>query len=506
MSSVIRLRRGTSAQWASSTLVLAPAELGLDTTLNKLKVGNGLYTWVNLPFINVLPSELAELSQDAINSALVMGLHMTKTYDDTLNTITVSSTLTNVDNTSDADKPISTATSAALALKAPLANPALTGIPTAPTAVSTTNTTQIATTEFVQTAIANVIDMAPGALDTLNELAAAINDDASYAATVTEVLGTKASLTGPETLSNKTLFRPTITTAGNSTTQTLSTLIVSKFLGATASIVVEAASPIASAIAGDTIVFSDVPSLSSYTYVVGSKLIFDGNASINFSNSQYQSGAQAPMFAWASDGATNFTTATVFSSQEDVTISSAEIGRLDGVTSNIQTQINLKAPLENPTFTGTVSGITKTMVGLGNVDNTSDLDKPISSLTATRIGLLETQVTDGLAAKVDKATIPTLKSDTDYTINNQTDRYNRIEFDASTAITVTIPTNINDPWPVGSSCEIMQAGTGKITVVGQSGVTLRAPDNQFKTRVQWSTLILEKRGTNDWLVSGDSDL
>jgi len=400
MSSVIRLRRGTSAQWASSTLVLAPAELGLDTTLNKLKVGNGLYTWVNLPFINVLPSELAELSQDAINSALVMGLHMTKTYDDTLNTITVSSTLTNVDNTSDADKPISTATSTALALKAPLANPALTGIPTAPTAVSTTNTTQIATTEFVKTAIANVIDLAPGALDTLNELAAAINDDASYASTVTTALGLKAPLASPT---------------------------------------------------------------------------FSGNVSL-------------PATTSIGD------------------VSSTEISYLNNATSEIQAQIDLKAPLLNPTFTGTVSGITKTMVGLGNVDNTSDLEKPISSLTATRIGLLETQVTDGLAAKVDKATIPTLKSDTAYTINNQTDRYNRIEFDASTAITVTIPTNINDPWPVGSSCEIMQAGTGKITVVGQSGVTLRAPDNQFKTRVQWSTLILEKRGQDDWLVSGDSDL
>ena len=40
-----------------------------------------------------------------------------------------------------------------------------------------------------------------------------------------------------------------------------------------------------------------------------------------------------------------------------------------------------KAPLESPTFTGTVSGITKSMVGLGNVDNTADADKPISDLT-----------------------------------------------------------------------------------------------------------------------------
>ena len=62
--------------------------------------------------------------------------------------------LGNVDNTSDANKPISTATQTALNLKAPLASPALTGTPTAPTATSGTNTTQVATTEFVTTAVA----------------------------------------------------------------------------------------------------------------------------------------------------------------------------------------------------------------------------------------------------------------------------------------------------------------------------------------------------------------
>ena len=48
-----------------------------------------------------------------------------------------------------------------------------------------------------------------------------------------------------------------------------------------------------------------------------------------------------------------------------------------------QTDLNLKAPLLNPTFTGTVSGITKAMVNFGNVDNTTDLLKPISSATQT---------------------------------------------------------------------------------------------------------------------------
>lgn len=60
-------------------------------------------------------------------------------------------------------------------------------------------------------------------------------------------------------------------------------------------------------------------------------------------------------------------------------VNGTEIGYLDNVTSNIQTQLDAKAPTANPTFTGTVSGITATMVGLGNVNNTADLDKPISN-------------------------------------------------------------------------------------------------------------------------------
>ena len=74
----------------------------------------------------------------------------------------------------------------ALTLKADLASPALTGTPTAPTAAGGTNTTQLATTAFVAAAVARpVIDSAPGALDTLNELAAALGDDANFSTTIT---------------------------------------------------------------------------------------------------------------------------------------------------------------------------------------------------------------------------------------------------------------------------------------------------------------------------------
>jgi len=52
---------------------------------------------------------------------------------------------------------------------------------------------------------------------------------------------------------------------------------------------------------------------------------------------------------------------------------------------NYRTGLNLKAPLASPTFTGTVGGITKAMVGLGSVDNTSDLSKPVSTATQTAL-------------------------------------------------------------------------------------------------------------------------
>lgn len=87
------------------------------------------------------------------------------------------------------------ATISSLSSYALLNSPTLTGTPSAPTASPGTNTTQIATTEFVQSAtssaVSNLIDSAPGALDTLNELAAAINDDANFASTITTALSGK---------------------------------------------------------------------------------------------------------------------------------------------------------------------------------------------------------------------------------------------------------------------------------------------------------------------------
>ena len=82
----------------------------------------------------------------------------------------------------------------ALALKAPLVSPALTGTPTAPTAAQSTNNTQIATTAFVKSAVAALVGSSPEALDTLNELAAALGNDPNFATTVMNALAGKQPL------------------------------------------------------------------------------------------------------------------------------------------------------------------------------------------------------------------------------------------------------------------------------------------------------------------------
>ncbi|EPR3582203.1 phage tail protein [Escherichia coli] len=75
--------------------------------------------------------------------------------------------------------------------KAPLNSPALTGTPTTPTAQQGTNNTQIASTAFVMAAIAALVDSSPDALNTLNELAAALGNDPNFATTMTNALAGK---------------------------------------------------------------------------------------------------------------------------------------------------------------------------------------------------------------------------------------------------------------------------------------------------------------------------
>ena len=73
---------------------------------------------------------------------------------------------------------------------------ALAGSPTTTTQSASDNSTKVATTAYVETAVANLVDSAPASLNTLDELAAALNDDASFSTTVTNSIATKLPLAG----------------------------------------------------------------------------------------------------------------------------------------------------------------------------------------------------------------------------------------------------------------------------------------------------------------------
>ena len=93
--------------------------------------------------------------------------------------------------TTQASNASTSASDAQTALTTFLASPTFTGTPSAPTATSGTNTTQIATTAFVSTAVADLVDSAPASLDTLKELADALGQDDQFSTTVTNSIATK---------------------------------------------------------------------------------------------------------------------------------------------------------------------------------------------------------------------------------------------------------------------------------------------------------------------------
>lgn len=74
---------------------------------------------------------------------------------------------------------------------------------------------------------------------------------------------------------------------------------------------------------------------------------------------------------------------------------------------------------------------------------------------------------------------------------------------SSSAMTVTVPTNASVSLPVGSRIDLIQTGTGQVTVSGASGVTVHAPSGN-KTRAQYAVVGLIKIDTDAWIIFGDT--
>jgi len=263
---------------------------------------------------------------------------------------------------------LATGIASTLATKSPTNSPTFTGIPNAPTANVSTNSTQIATTAFVKAAVDNLINGAPGTLDTLKELADAINSDALFSTTIANTLATKAPIASPTftgTVSGITKAMVGLNNVDNTS---------------------DSSKPISTATqaALDTKLASNTAT-STYAPLISPTLTgtpIAPTATVNTNNTQIAT------TAYADRAATNAASAIIASAPaalDTLNELAAALGNDASFSTTITNSLAAKAPLASPTFTGTVSGITRAMVGLGNVDNTTDAAKPISTATQTAL-------------------------------------------------------------------------------------------------------------------------
>ncbi len=459
----------------------------------------------------------SEAVVDTVETALVAGTGLDKTYDDAAGTITIDIDSTvatktyadqaeadavstaSADATSKANAAQAAAEATASADATSKANAAKTAAElTAANALSahesdTTGVHGIADTSllatlsnvatakseaqgYTDTQISLVLNAAPAALNTLDELAAALGDDANFAGTVTTSLAAKAPLDSPTFTG--TVGLPQSTSIGNvsdveigylngvtSAVQTqldakapldgptftgtvslpestsignVSNVELSYLDGVTSSVQGQIDDKLASATAASTYAPLASPTLTGTVTLPSSTSIGDvSNVEIGYLNGvtsavQTQLDAKAPLASPTFTGTVTLPANTITQSMmSDDSVGTNEIGgfavtadklAVDSVTETkiadgsvtsakiangtiVNADINdsaaiaqskidglgaaldLKAPLANPTFTGTVAGVTKAHVGLGNVDNTTDANKPVSTATQTALDL-----------------------------------------------------------------------------------------------------------------------
>jgi hypothetical protein len=200
----IKLRRDIASDWTTNNPTLLAGEVGIDTTNNKIKIGTGLTPWNSLAYATLTPTEINALITGLQGQIDSLASNLNNTLDDYVpigdvgqadgvasldssgfvpdtqiaSTIArstdVSTAISNLIDSSPAtlntlnelaaalndDANFAGTVTTALADKAPIASPALTGVPTAPTAAAGTNTTQIATTAYVQDSLAMAMALA----------------------------------------------------------------------------------------------------------------------------------------------------------------------------------------------------------------------------------------------------------------------------------------------------------------------------------------------------------
>lgn len=121
------------------------------------------------------------------------------------------------------------------------------------------------------------------------------------------------------------------------------------------------------------------------------------------------------------------------------------------------------------------------------------------SITTTTLGAAELDSNSKVVAAQASSSI--LSKSANYTLV-LTDAGKMVIFSASSAVTLTIPTNASVAFPVGTEIEVVQKGSGIVTVAGASGVTIDSLDSMTSLAGQYSVAGLKKINTNEWILAG----
>ena len=196
------------------------------------------------------------------------------------------------------------------------------------------------------------------------------------------------------------------------------------------------------------------------------------------------------------DNATNSQYSGLAASKQDTLVSGTNIKTINSTSllgsGNVAVEPTITATTSADYYRGdkTFATLNKAAVGLGNVDNTSDANKPVSTATQT-----------ALDAKTNKL-ITTNRQTASYTLV-LSDADKLVEMNVASANNLTVPLNSSVAFSTGTQILLAQYGAGQTTVVATSGVTIRSNGAKLKLNAQYSGATLVKIAENEWYLFGD---
>ena len=411
--------------------------------------------------------------------------------------------LGNVDNTSDANKPVSTATQTALDLKANLAGPTFTGTVVLPatTSIGTVSATEIGyvdgVTSAIQTQIDSKLSKSGGTMTGDLTLAGAPTSDL-HAATKAYVdnvsaglnfhqpvrVATTANITlsGTQTIDGVSLSVGDRVLVKDQNTQTQNGIYVVASGSWTRATDADN-TPAGELAGGDFCLVLEGTVGSGYGYVCSNtSAITIGTTNITYAAFNAAKAVTAGSgLTESTPGTLDIATGGVTSAMiADGTIVNADINASAAIDqskiSGLSSSLALKANLAAPSFTG---GVTVDSSGIIFTDGT--------------------QTKEGVPSRT-----PIIQKTAAYTLGALTERDSLIEVShtGGSAVSVTIPADSTLNFPIGTSIDVLQTNTGSVAIAGAGGVTVNATPG-LTLRTQWSSATLLKRAANTWVVYGD---